>query len=217
MGSVDDNPLSAVVLAHLDAAVIAVDNRFLITIWNHAAEELYGWPASEVLGKPIDAVVPVVRYLAGQSPSQVRATLFTTGSWRGEVVQPHQDGHHLVLETSMRLVRDGAGAPQTIIALNQPGRAVKQSQAALRTSAEYWRTLVDHAAGILIVLDDDGVIRHASPGLSAMLGYTSDEWTGRPALDLVYPDDRPAALGFFERVVHEPHQVQTRELGLGHQ
>src|SRR3954454_23509051 len=121
MASVDDNALSVNVLAHLDAAVIAVDDRFMITIWNRAAEELYGWPASEVLGQPIDAVVPVVRYLAGHSPSQVRATLFTTGSWRGEVVQPHQDGHNLVIETAMRLVRDSAGAPQTIVALNQPG------------------------------------------------------------------------------------------------
>jgi PAS domain S-box-containing protein len=31
----------------------ATDEHFAIAAWNRAAEELYGWPAAEVIGRPV--------------------------------------------------------------------------------------------------------------------------------------------------------------------
>ena len=41
-------------LRHINDAVIATDDQFRVTAWNRAAERIYGWGASEVLGRGID-------------------------------------------------------------------------------------------------------------------------------------------------------------------
>jgi DNA-binding NtrC family response regulator len=38
-------------LRHINDAVIATDDQFLITAWNRAAERIYGWTATEVMGR----------------------------------------------------------------------------------------------------------------------------------------------------------------------
>jgi PAS domain-containing protein len=54
----------AQLLENVSDAVMAVDNDYIITSWNTAAEKLYGWTATEVLGKNIYRVLPTT-YLNG--------------------------------------------------------------------------------------------------------------------------------------------------------
>ena len=44
-------------LQHINDAVIATDNQFRITAWNRAAEKIYGWIATEVMGRSVDEVL----------------------------------------------------------------------------------------------------------------------------------------------------------------
>jgi PAS domain-containing protein len=46
----------AYLLSEISDAVISTDNDFCINSWNKAAELIYGWKASEVLGKNADTV-----------------------------------------------------------------------------------------------------------------------------------------------------------------
>ena len=65
-GSVDTEALpvrpSADELLHaLGHAVIATDMQGTVLFWNGAAEQLYGWPAAEAVGRDIsDVTVPEV-------------------------------------------------------------------------------------------------------------------------------------------------------------
>jgi PAS domain-containing protein len=42
--------LHAVTIDNIGDAIISTDASFTIKTWNRAAEELYGWPAAEVIG-----------------------------------------------------------------------------------------------------------------------------------------------------------------------
>lgn len=66
----DQIRFQARLLEAVDQAVIATDLGGIITYWNHAAEGLYGWTASEVLGRHILDAMPdaAVRPLATGDP-----------------------------------------------------------------------------------------------------------------------------------------------------
>src|SRR5262249_31836582 len=44
----------------------------------------------------------------------------------------------------------------------------------------WFRSVVAHASDLLAVLDEDGVVKYASPASEAMLGYTPEELAGHP-------------------------------------
>jgi PAS domain S-box-containing protein len=48
----------------------------------------------------------------------------------------------------------------------------------------------------------DGYLKRVSPGFTQTLGYTTNELLARPYLDLVHPDDRPAAVAELGKLGH---------------
>lgn len=90
-----------------DAALIA-DTSGRIRSWNDIAAELYGWTASEVLGRALADVAPLPPPTDSQrSPQQ----------WECEVTHRHRSGLLLPVEVSVRRLYQNDGAPAGVIAL----------------------------------------------------------------------------------------------------
>ena len=53
--------------------------------------------------------------------------------------------------------------------------------------------MVEHSSDVVLLVDADGIINYASPGLASTLGHRPTDWTGRSVIDLVAGDDRDAA------------------------
>lgn len=53
--------------------------------------------------------------------------------------------------------------------------------------------MVEHSSDVVLLVDADGVISYASPGLASTLGHRASDWTGRSLVDLVASSDRDAA------------------------
>src|SRR6185312_15045898 len=43
-------------LENTEDGVVAMDERYFLTVWNRGAERLYGWTAAEVVGRHADEV-----------------------------------------------------------------------------------------------------------------------------------------------------------------
>ena len=71
--------------------------------------------------------------------------------------------------------------------------ATLEAKVAART-AERDRTW-NNSRDLLIILGTDGMIRAVNPAWTTILGWSAEELVGRPYLDFVYPDDRPATKG----------------------
>ncbi len=52
--------------------------------------------------------------------------------------------------------------------------------------------MVEHSSDVVLLVDADGLINYASPGLASTLGHRPTDWTGRSLVDLVAGDDRDA-------------------------
>jgi PAS domain S-box-containing protein len=91
------------------------DMSDIITYWNRGAEELYGWPAQEAVGKHsqqlLQAEFPV-------PPEEIRAELLSTGRWEGELRKTKSDGSGVVVASRWSLRQDEQGRPLAILETN---------------------------------------------------------------------------------------------------
>lgn len=71
-------------------AIISTDMQFHIQSWNVAAERMYGWQASEVMGHLMAEFVQN-EYISAPRESILK-TAMEQGRWQGEVSQNHKDG-----------------------------------------------------------------------------------------------------------------------------
>jgi diguanylate cyclase (GGDEF)-like protein/PAS domain S-box-containing protein len=81
---------------------------------------------------------------------------------------------------------------------------------------ERFRSLVQHASDITVVLDGSGVVTYASPALHRVLGLPVMEATGTPVSQWVHPEDRTAARRMGVALFREPRVSHTIQLRVWH-
>ncbi|MET0961206.1 MAG: EAL domain-containing protein [Noviherbaspirillum sp.] len=95
-----------------DAIVVrGLDNR--VRYWNKGAERLYGWNAEEVIGRSIDELL----YEDPTELHEATRRVIDLGEWSGEITERRKNGTTLPVEAHWTLMRDEAGQPQSIFAI----------------------------------------------------------------------------------------------------
>lgn len=88
-------------------AVIATDDAGTILYWNRQAEELYGWPSAEALGRNIVDVTPTMTTQA--EAESIMRKLLAGSPWKGQFMVRHRDGTPMVVHVrDIPVVEDGA-------------------------------------------------------------------------------------------------------------
>jgi diguanylate cyclase (GGDEF)-like protein/PAS domain S-box-containing protein len=83
-------------------------------------------------------------------------------------------------------------------------------------SERYFRSLIQNSSDIVMILDDAGLIRYESPSIQHVLGYEPVSRIGRSPLDLVHPDDTPAAQQALGQVLRSVGAEQRLEFRVRH-
>ncbi|HLF26290.1 MAG TPA: PAS domain S-box protein [Anaerolineae bacterium] len=81
--------------------------------------------------------------------------------------------------------------------------ARKRAEEALHANARRFRALIEKSADAIALLGRDSVILYVSPSISRLLGYTSEEFVGRNALELLHTDDSAPTTQLFTQLVRE--------------
>lgn len=88
-------------------AILVWDANASIQFWNAGAEALYGWSRNEVLGKNIHELLQTHPF-NGSTETVPPSSLFTDGSWRGELVHITRDGMEIVVASHQVVKTDGS-------------------------------------------------------------------------------------------------------------
>lgn len=162
-------------LDRLGQAVIATDLAGVVTYWNDAAERVYGWSAHDALRRNIaDLTVPRFGQDLGE---QIMAQLGRGEQWSGSFTVQRKDGSLFTALVTDVTVLDDAGQAVGIV-----GVSINLS--------EMLRPLLASSREVVVVTDERGAVRFASPAVERLLGVGAEALPGRLLTELTHPDDR---------------------------
>jgi PAS domain S-box-containing protein len=93
-------------------AIMVRDVEGKISYWNHGAEELYGWPRAEALGK---AMHSLLRIEFPVPLPQITAELRQNNRWTGELRATKRDGQRITVLARKALDCDSQGRPVAVL------------------------------------------------------------------------------------------------------
>ncbi|QLA13508.1 PAS domain-containing sensor histidine kinase [Desulfolutivibrio sulfodismutans] len=172
-------------------AIYLLDREGRVSLWNPAAERLFGWKEAEVMGRPLPTVPEqhkaefeaiLARAFAKAPPANL------------DVVRMRRDGSLLEVSLHAAPIDDGHGELTGVLFM-------ASDVTAARELARERDRLFNHSMDLLSITDYAGVLQQVNPAWTRTLGYSSQALVGRPVVELVHPDDLSAFLAMGERLV----------------
>ncbi len=140
----------ASILAHVNDAVIITDENLVITGWNSAAEQMYGWKAEEVIGRVGNDFLQTEFF--STTRADVLQNLKETGEFLAEVTQLHKNGTRLYVNARTVAIHAENGDIRSLVSVNRDITGRKQAEAeALATEIRYHHILDSMMEGCQII------------------------------------------------------------------
>lgn len=161
-----------------DAMVIA-DREGRIVLVNTQTERMFGYPPKELLGQPVETLVPETlrqEHIHHRREFNTEPRTRTMGAGL-ELFGRRKDGSIFPVEISLSPLEDADGLLVTAAIRDVTDR--KKAEEALRQSEERFRLLVEEVKDYAIfMLDPEGRVRSWNEGAQQIKGYRPDEIIG---------------------------------------
>ncbi len=159
----DANLRAARLLMVAADAIITIDADHNIVFFNPAAEQMFGYPADDVIGRPLGMLIPAGHrgghdaHVAAFRQSKAASRLM---SERAEVVGQRRDGSVFPVEAT--ITRVSAGGVLTFTAQLRDVTQRNQARAELLERERRIRAVFDHTAEAIALLDAAGIVLEAN-------------------------------------------------------
>jgi PAS domain S-box-containing protein len=176
-------PLSASTEQLLDSApdgVVIIDESGLIRLVNRQAEALFGFSREELIGRPVEVLVPDrvkpmhpehrIGYFHDPATRPMGAGL--------ELTARRKDGSEFAVDISLSSLETVDGMLVSA--------AVRDITDRKRIEAQF-QGLLEAAPDAIVAVDDSGAVRLVNRQAESLFGYSREELLGRP-LDMLVPD-----------------------------
>jgi PAS domain S-box-containing protein len=174
----------AAIVASSEDAIVGKTLDGTITSWNAAAERIFGYSGSDMVGSSVFRLVPpelhdaerdVLRHIARGEPVEVQ-----------EVERIRKDGQRITISLTVSPIRDTSGQIVGASSIKRDITVQKNTQAALEAESARSRVLaqaLDVAQAMMRGLD--GRITYWSSGSARLYGYSATEAHGRISHELL--------------------------------
>ena len=125
-----------------------------------------------------------------------------------------KEGNIKWLEINAALI-NWEGKPATLNFLNDITERVRMEEA-LRSSEEYFRSVIENALDVIFILDANGTFRYTSPSIKEVMGYSPEELIGKDSFRYIDPQDLAKVLVVFEEGVQKPGTATKLEFRIRH-
>ncbi len=169
--------VAAIVDSSVDA-IIGADLDGVITSWNHGAEQIFGYPSEQIIGKSIRLLSPADH--EEQDDKLTRAA-------RGESIPPYeavrirQDGRPIDVALTKSPVRNADGS---VVGIAMIARDITDA----KRVADALGAIIESATDAFISIDSEDNVTEWNHRAETLFGWQRDEVLGRDLTDLVIPD-----------------------------
>jgi PAS domain S-box-containing protein len=168
-------------------AIITKSLDGVITGWNRAAENLFGFSADEAIGKSIDIIVPDgLRSEVREILDQVRSDIAIKNY---ETVRISRDGRAIDVSLSKSAVKSQSGQIVGATEIARDLSETRETQIALRQQIEERQRIFETSQDLILVTDPKGNFVQVSPSSASIVGYQPEEMIGRSAVEFIHPED----------------------------
>jgi PAS domain S-box-containing protein len=174
--------LSAIVDS-TDDAILSKDLAGNITSWNKGAERIFGYPADEIVGRSITALLPPDR-LAEEEDFFSRINQDERVE-HFETVRQRKDGQPVDVSITISPIRDVDGA---VVGAFEIAHDISERKRGNRADL-LLAAIVSSSDDAIVSKDLNGIITSWNDSAQRMFGYTAEEMVGQPVLKLV-PKER---------------------------
>ena len=181
---------NAIVASTADA-VIAFDVSGRITSWNGAAEKLFGYTASEAVGRSADLLVAPLGYVPkGETLRGAFDTALAGHTFQKDTKRVAKDGTIIDVSLTATQIREESGRILGVVAVMRDIRERKKSEDALRFSEEQLRLSTEAGDIGTFTIDTATSIFTCSSKTAALIGLPGGNSTALKAvLARVHRDD----------------------------
>jgi two-component system, cell cycle sensor histidine kinase and response regulator CckA len=183
----------AAIVQSSQESIVGTTPDGIIRSWNPGAERLFGYTASEVIGRSkFHTIVPDDQRAAMEDLHQRVLAGETIPPF--ETVKIRRDGSKVLLSLALSPVRDASGRVDGISAVARDITTERLAQLAVLESEREYRSLFDTSPVGMAHANLRGRWLRVNRRLCAMLGFSEDQLQGRAFTDLLHRDDVAPAM-----------------------
>lgn len=181
-------------------AIFVLDTEANVTMWNTAAEQIFGWTAEEVVGKPYPLVPPD----AWKELSERFKKLLSGDTLSGaELKRLRKDGSLVDVSLFLSPLRNAQDEVCAAIGVAMDISSRKQAQDALVETKERYRCLVEYSPYGIAIHDGERFMFVNDAGSTMLGAETPETLIGMPVMDFIHPDEREAGKKCIEEVLSQ--------------
>jgi hypothetical protein len=188
----------ASILEHVPDALCSIDTEGRIVSWNEGAERMLGYKADEIIGRPIQSIIPEekVREEVEHCIDELSKGEVFTGH---ESVRIAKDGRRVPVEISGLALRDGQNITGYASIMRDITKRTRMANALAESEAKY-RDLFENSSDAVFVLDSG--LRYADVNRKGveLLGYKREELLGRQPFDFIPEEQGLHSAAEFEKL-----------------
>src|SRR5688572_1027157 len=172
-------------LQSADLEIIGIRPNGSVTVWNRQAEDLFGYSADEMMGKPVSLLIPPQH---AKQDSVVQEALQHADRIQDVITQRlHKSGQPVDVYLTYSAVRDLVSGIGGVLVIARNLEESKRLEKAERDQL-FLSATVSSADDAIISKDLEGVVTSWNKAAETLFGYTAEEMIGQP-ISMLIPFD----------------------------
>lgn len=173
----------AAIIESSDDAIISKNLNGIITSWNGAAENIFGYASSEAIGQHIALIIPPERHheeemILAKIKAGEKINHFRT-------VRHRKGGTPVGISATISPIRSASGE---VIGASKIARDIGVIEKAERNNA-YLAAIIESSDDVIVSKDLNGIITSWNPSAERIFGYAAKEAVGQH-ISLIIPPER---------------------------
>jgi len=194
------------ILEHINQGIISTDLDGIVTFWNTACEQIFGYSSEEMINEPLSKIYPFVaerRYY--EDIQKLKSGKEVQGQWKSIT----KEGEIIWIDVYAKpLMRDN-GKPEAFIASAHNIGELKNIEQKLKENKARAQAILETTVDGIITTDIEGQILNFNHSACRMFGYSEEEIVGQN-LNVLIPKPHSSDDNYVNRY---SETVEQREVG----